>query len=426
MEEKATGSREAGREVLIGRLVTSACACAQIVKIDAAEARRIDGVVAVLLAEDIPEGGGATLANDTIEYYGQPLALIVVESEAAGREAEAALEIELHSSPGVVSVEHAEALGRHHGEARSIQRGDAEKSLAAAKHRLEGKLAIAPQVPFGRETLCAEVWPEGNRASLRARGAAPGLRVAVTAEAPSRVRSCVAATIGVAESHVRVEALPLSDLCGGKENEAGAVAALASVAALQIGRPVRLQLTRTQDAALCGGRAEVQARFKVGFDESGVLEAVDVDFAIDGGWTLSSAETVRDRVLLHADGAYFVSDFRATCRLCRTNRVSTAAMPAEGAAQSALVMEDIISRIAHRLGLASEEVRSRNLYRANDDRVVTPYGQKVEVGRLENAWQRAIRESDLVERRQAIGKWNAANPCYKRGIGIVPVKTGSR
>ena len=135
------------------------------------------------------------------------------------------------------------------------------------------------------------------------------------------------------------------------------VAALASVAALRIGRPVRLQLTRAQDAAFCGGRAEVQAEFKAGFDDSGVIQGIKLDFAIDGGWMVNDAETVRDRVLLHADGAYFVPDFLASGRLCRTNRVTTAAMPAEGAAQSSLVMEDVISRIAHRLGLEPVAVR---------------------------------------------------------------------
>ena len=91
MEGKVTETKEAGRQVLIGRLVTSTCACAQIVKIDAKEARLVDGVVAVLLAEDFSDTGEALLARETIDYFGQPLALIVVESEDAGRQAEAAL-----------------------------------------------------------------------------------------------------------------------------------------------------------------------------------------------------------------------------------------------------------------------------------------------------------------------------------------------
>ncbi len=417
-------------EVLTARLVTSACASAQIVKIDAARARRGDGVVAVLLAEDLlAESGsgqpvsGSLLAQDSVHYAGQPLAVIVAENDAACRLAEAALEIQLHSAPAVLSVEHAEALGRHHGEARGIRRGDAVRALAASPQRMEGSISIASQAPFGRETLCAEVWPTGRHGG-GSRNGISGVRVAVTAEAPSRVRSAVATAIAIPEAMVHVAAMPLSDLCGGREREAGVVAALAAVAAVRTGRPVRLELSRSQDLALVGGRAETQATFQAGYDIEGRVLALEVAFSVDGGWTLGDAEAVRDRILLHADGAYFIADFQATCQLCRTNRVTTAAMPAEGAAQASLVMEEIIARIAHRLDLPSDVVRARNLYRTAGDRLVTPYGQKVDAGRLERVWKRAVAESDLAKRREEIANWNARNPCYKRGIGIVPVKLG--
>jgi CO/xanthine dehydrogenase Mo-binding subunit len=101
--------------MLYGRPVLSPYAHARITAIDAAAARATPGVVAVLTAADLPTSGRiytsrqtTTLASGEVRYRGEPVALVVAESEAAAADGAAALVVEYEPLP-VVS-DHSAAL----------------------------------------------------------------------------------------------------------------------------------------------------------------------------------------------------------------------------------------------------------------------------------------------------------------------------
>ncbi|HEX5898820.1 MAG TPA: hypothetical protein VFY32_05430, partial [Solirubrobacteraceae bacterium] len=121
-EGKVRGStRYAGdvpvQGLLHARLVLAAEAHGRIARIDGDAALDVAGVVAVLTAADLPfvEGAagraGQPLARDEVVYSGQPVALVVAESEAAATDGvdevmvdieplEAALDLEMAMAPG--------------------------------------------------------------------------------------------------------------------------------------------------------------------------------------------------------------------------------------------------------------------------------------------------------------------------------------
>src|SRR5437016_10994738 len=76
--------------LLHGRLVRSPYASARIVSIDKSEALATPGVVAVLAAEDLPvpdlraaiESRSIMLAFERTTYVGQPVAVVLADSEA--------------------------------------------------------------------------------------------------------------------------------------------------------------------------------------------------------------------------------------------------------------------------------------------------------------------------------------------------------
>jgi xanthine dehydrogenase molybdopterin-binding subunit B len=89
-----------------------------------------------------------------------------------------------------------------------------------------------------------------------------------------------------------------------------------------------------------------------------------------------------------------------------------------------LVIEEIIDRIARRLGKRPEEIRERNLYRGSGGTNTTHYGQEIEDNRIQRVWHE-LKESSAVEnRRMGISKWNSKNPHSKRGLAMTPVKFG--
>ncbi len=416
------GRGEASRHDLVACLATSPHAAATLTSVRASAAREIPGVALVLTAEDLGESNRfrplrpdePLLADHAVHYLGQPVALVVAESEESARDAIEAIDIGYQPSPATLGVEHALALESFHAEAISISRGDPGTAIGKAPHSFEGSLDIGSQLPLPEQPLWATASPAED----------DSLIIRTPSELPSRVRAAIAAAIGVPESHIEVLPVRLAGLAGGRQAESAYVATLAALAAKRTGRAVRLELPRELDLALTSKRHAMRASYEVGYDDNGRILGATLDIALDGGHRPGDSETALDQALLHADGAYHVPDFRVSGRLCRTNHLTGTALPAEGAAQGAMVMEDILSRVAHRLGMAPEKVREINLYRETDNRHSTPYGQPVACDPLQRVWNDLLIESDFAKRRSAVEQANANNPCYKRGIAIVPAKFG--
>lgn len=410
------------RRSLVGRLVTSPHAAATITSTRKAGATEQPGIAAILMAGDLGDRndlrplrpGDPIFATGSVEYVGQPVGLVVAETPEAAKKAAELIEVQYHPAPATLGVDHALALESFHGQPIAITRGDPATALEKAPYRLEGTLDIASQLPFPSEPLWVEVFPAENATLI----------VKTAAELPSRVRAAIGAAIDLPESHVEIVPLPIEGLVGGRQAETAYIATLAAMAVRKTGRPVRLELPREIDLALTAKRHAMKANYKVGYDEGGRVIAADIEVNLDGGHRIDDSDVALDQALLHSDGSYFIADCRVTGRLCRTNHVTGSAIPAEGAAQGAMIMEEILSRVAHERGLSPEAVRETNLYRASDNRHTTPYGQPVDSDPLLRTWQRLLDRAEIAERRKAIDRANAANPCYKRGLAVVPAKFG--
>jgi xanthine dehydrogenase large subunit len=112
--------------------------------------------------------------------------------------------------------------------------------------------------------------------------------------------------------------------------------------------------------------------------------------------------------------------------MAKTNKVSNTAFRGFGGPQGMLVIEEIISRIAHTLQLPADLVRQRNFYRESCE--LTPYGQNVRDAngefRMQRLWDELIERSSFQQRQDQLQLWNRAHPSRKRGLAITPVKFG--
>src|SRR5437762_4516324 len=101
--------------LLHGRLVRSPYASARIVSVDKTEALAMPGVVAVLAAEDLPvpdlraaiESRSIMLAYERTTYVGQPVAVVLAESEAAAEDGAQGVLIEYEASEPTIGMLHA-------------------------------------------------------------------------------------------------------------------------------------------------------------------------------------------------------------------------------------------------------------------------------------------------------------------------------
>jgi xanthine dehydrogenase molybdopterin binding subunit len=404
--------------------VCSPHARARILRRDASAARAMPGVVAVLMAEDIPGDNdvGAVrkdeilLADREALFHGHMVAVVVGESYEACRAAAAKVEVEYEPLPAVLGIDQAIAAGSFHNDPHVIQRGDVDRALAEGPHRLEGRLYTGGQEHFYLETHAA--WAE--------RGEDGDVFVCSSTQHPSEVQAAVAHVLHLPRHKVVVESPRMGGGFGGKETQGNTWASLAALAAWKTGRPVRVQLDRDVDLQLTGKRHPFRADFRCAFDDAGRIRGLAVDLVSDGGWSLDLSESICDRALFHLDNAYDLPAARFTGRVARTNIVSNTAFRGFGGPQGMVVVEDVMDRIARRLGLPPEVVRERNFYpgAGEGEPGTTPYGQPVADNRLPGMWRALCTSARFAERRAEVDRYNAQSPRIKRGLAITPVKFG--
>ena len=415
---------QARADSLFALVAESPHPAASIARKNSDAAKAIPGVEAVLFSENLPPfqnvlgeaySGEPLLAEDNVHYLGQPVAIVVAVDEKTCRLALDALDIEYHTSPGILSLDQAIAMESHHGEDRACQRGDTESALVAAEKTLTGSLAIPTQYASIGGVLEVKISTSGK---------GRGLKVEAESLLPSAVRAAVAKAADIPQTEVQLIAPELPGTTAAMEMEPVRLAMLATHAALRCGRGITLQPASRESPIISGRRHEARADFKVGFDKEGEISAVDMRLSIDGGWFPADSAAVMDRAMLHVDSVYGIPNLRIRTRLCRTNQLNASCLPAEGSAQGAWAMEEILQHVAGETGLPPHKVREKNFYREDTELSTTPYGQTVSAIAIERVWNQALRRSDYASRVEAVENWNRKNSSCKRGIAITPIRFG--
>jgi xanthine dehydrogenase molybdopterin binding subunit/xanthine dehydrogenase small subunit len=417
-----TDDQAAGRGMLEVWPVCAPHARARILKRDGEAARSMPGVAAVLFAENVPgvNDVGAVardevlLADKEVCFHGQIVALVVGESQAACRAAAEKVVVEYEALPPLLTLPEAVDAGSFHTPPNFIRRGEIGAALASSPLRLSGEFEMGGQEHFYLETQAA--WAEP--------GEDGSMRVVSATQHPSEVQAIVARVLDLPASRVVVECPRMGGGFGGKETQAAMPAALAALAARHTGRPVRVRFNRDQDMMLTGHRHPFLARFEAGFDRRGRILAARVALYSNGGWSLDLSRAVTDRALFHLDNGYYIPTAEFRGQVVKTNLSSNTAFRGFGGPQGMLVIEEILDRIARRLGLPPEIVRERNLYHGQGKTNTTPYGQEIGDNRLQRIWRELKKSSRFARRRREIQEWNAAHAHCKRGLAITPVKFG--
>ncbi|MEI7720882.1 MAG: xanthine dehydrogenase molybdopterin binding subunit [Verrucomicrobiota bacterium] len=402
--------------------VTSPHAKARIKRRDATEARKVPGVLAVLMAEDVSglNNTGPVVhdeplfADKEVCFHGQLIALVVGETAEICREAAAKVVVQYEKQKPILTVEEAIEKNSFHTQANFMRRGNAAKGLEEASKKMQGSLFIGGQEHFYLEMNAAFAEPGEDGA----------VHIASSTQHPTEVQQCVAHILHIPANKVVVSVPRMGGGFGGKETQAAAPAALAALAAVRTGRPVRVRFNRDQDMIFTGKRHPFLAKFEVGYDASGVLHAMKLELVSNGGWSLDLSTPVTDRAMFHSNNCYFIQDVEVSGRVAKTNLVSNTAFRGFGGPQGMLVIEEIMDRIARSLELSPEIVRERNFYRGSGESMTTHYGQVVEDDRVHRIWKQLQIDADVAKRRKEIASWNAKNPMHKRGIGMTPVMFG--
>lgn len=415
----------------------SAIARGSIQDIDLDAVKSAPGVVAVLLADDLPFANDVSpsahdepmLSDGTVHYVGQPIFLVVATSHLAARKAATLGQIVYDEDTPILTIEDAlTADARFEEGPRIYEKGDAEAAIASAAHVVEGVFEIGGQEHFYLEGQAALAFPQEGGDML----------VHSSTQHPTEIQHKVAEALGVPMHGVRVEIRRMGGGFGGKESQGNALAVSCAVAARLTGKPCKMRYDRDDDMIITGKRHDFRISYRAGFDADGRISGVSFVHYTRCGWAQDLSLPVADRAMLHSDNAYLLPACRIESHRLKTNMQSATAYRGFGGPQGMIGIERVLDHIAYDLGKDPVEVRCLNYYAARVEGKgasggdisgqkkdnTTPYGMDVEDFELHGMTEALLASSDYTARRAAVSEWNAKNSAIKKGIAFAPVKFG--
>ncbi len=405
--------------LLHAAVLPSPAAHGRIVRLDATEARSAPGVVDVITAAEIPGENqvGALfddeplLASGEVCYVGEPVALVVAESGREARAALARIELRIEPLPAVLDPREAHARGLLIGPERTLALGDVDAVWASCAVVVSGRVDSGGQEHFYLETQAALAFPDEGR----------HLRIWSATQAPTTVQRAVARLLDLPMNQVEVETARLGGGFGGKEDQATAWAAMAALAAVRTGRPVKLVLRRHEDMRMTGKRHPYSADYRMGLAEDGRILAYEVTFYQNAGACADLSTAILERTLFHATGSYYVPNVRITGASCRTHLVPFTAFRGFGGPQAMFAIEAAIAHAAFAIGRDRREIQEMNLLSEGD---LFPYGMAAEGCRARRCWSEADRAYGFAAAAARCAEHNAAHRLVKRGAAVMPVCFG--
>jgi len=416
--------------MLFASFVRSPHAHARIVRIDAAAARALPGVVAVLTADDLRsaakplaprlDGTGFTptawpaLADGVARYCGEAVAAVVAASPYVAADARELVTVDWEPRPAVATIEQALASQQILFE-RRYRHGDVDGAFARAA------------------TVLRETFEHGRCAPspLEVRGAladwdGEALTIWSGNQSPSMMRTALAEALGLPHARVRIITPDVGGGFGLKMQVFPEDVALGALSR-RLGRPVKWIEERRENLV-----AASQAR--------GQRTTVELAAAADGTVLALRSRVMSDNGAYHAypttgvleplgtasimPGPYRVSAYEFEALALATNKPPLGAYRGVGMTMGAFVAERMLDLLAERLQLDPAEVRRRNLIPRDAYPFTSATGYTYDSGDYPKALEEALAAVGYEDLRREQRAGRAAGRLMGIGIACYTEYTG--
>ena len=400
-------------------VLASPVAHGRILRLDTSPAAGLEGVASIFTAADIPgdnQIGGIVLdepllAEGSVHFIGQPVAVAVADTPRRAREAAAAVVLEIDEQPGVFDPRQAAALGELIVPSRTLARGDVDTAWAECHLVVSGRADSGGQEHLYLETQTALAVPQGGER----------LRILSSTQAPTAVQRITARVLGLPMHAIEVDVARLGGAFGGKEDQATPWAVIAALAARALKRAVRIELSRGEDMRCTGKRHPYSSDFRLGLAADGAILAYEATYYQNAGAAADLSPAILERSLFHATGSYFVPNVRITAHSCRTNLPPFTAFRGFGAPQAMFVIESAITRAAEVMGVDRSSIQRRNLIAEGD---FFPYGMRAQQGHARRSFAELEQRFDVPRMKLEAAEFNRSHRLLKRGVATMPVCFG--
>ena len=369
--------------MLFCRLITSPMPHARVRGIDASEALAMEGVVAILTADEVPEmpAPGNPILTNTPHYVGEPVAALAAIDETTAHDAIQKVSLDLEPLPFVLdpleSLRPGGPNAREDG--NTFQR---RAGVSAVKWTVEDFAAAGEgELPMGETN---NEWSYGDiEAGFRDAALVldESFVTAGTSHHSMEPRSAMAywqngkchvfgssqsqsATLGSLARYIGIppgDLVFVAEFCGGGFGSKGSAYPVMSIPAhmaRKTGRPVMMRISRAEEYAIGSARAGFQGRIRMGFREDGRITAVDLFIVQENGPNSGFGDLGSAAGAVSIVCTPLAMRFRGIPVL--TNTPARGAQRGPGQNQIACAVEPLLDKAAGELGLDLVAIRRIN------------------------------------------------------------------
>ena len=413
--------------MLFCRLLKSPMPHARVRSIDASAALRMDGVIDILTAEDVPAvaAPGNNILTNEPHFVGEPILAIAAVDETTAQNAIDAIELDLEPlefctnpleslMPGGPNARTAgntfvrdEGVVEHKWTREDFDAvaddqlpmgepgaewsyGDLEAGFADATLILDESFVTASNAHHSMEPRTAMAYWRDGKCYLHA-----------SCQSQSNAHAGVARLIGIEPD----ELVFIAEFCGGGFGSKGGaypVMAIPALMAQKTGRPVMMRISRAEEYFLGSARAGFQGRLKMGFRDDGRMTACDLYIVQEAGPNAGFGDMGSAAGLVSIIYTPLAMRFRGISIM--TNTPPRGAQRGPGQNQMAAAIEPLIDKAARSLGLDRVAIRRINAP-TNDSRYGARQGP-ITSAHLREALDMGAEQFNWDERRARSGQRN--------------------
>ncbi|MCX7857529.1 MAG: xanthine dehydrogenase family protein molybdopterin-binding subunit [Deltaproteobacteria bacterium] len=422
---KVTGAAEYTADIklpnmLIAKVLRSPYPHAKIVNIDISKAKRVPGVKAVITGKD---GYGVKwgvfkytqdhmmLPIDKVRYVGEDIAACAAIDEETAQEAIELIKVDYEPLEPVFDPEEAMKDGApliHEGYPRNInihvhiEVGDVDKAFKEAHYVREDKFRAQGEAYAMLEPYACVAYYKNGYLDLWMPNAGPHVR----AKALSNL-------LKIPLNRIRVRHVFIGGAFGGR-SEVAPADFIVSLLSIKTERPVKLVMSREENAISSRQVHDVVARIKTGVKKDGTIVARDYEVIYDGGAYSSTGPIAASVPFYVYEECYRMANVRYHGYRVYTNKGIRGMYGCHGRAFLA-GCEAQLDLIAKELGLDPIEIRLKNGLRAGEE---TATGSKIISCGLQETIEEATKKVDFKN------KWKKATRLKGVGMGCVAIMCG--
>ena len=344
---------------------------ARIVRIDAARAWALPGVLAVITADDVeqqPFGfvkDQVALKRGKVRCIRDEVAAVAAESRVVAQAALDLIDVEYAELPAVFDplaalepgapLVHDEMATNVTALRYQFTHGDVDRAFAEAAAVVDGEYRLPFVTPacLGTMVAIADWDPQGQ------------LTMWSTTQVPFLYQRDLAQALGITGDRVRVMQPPVGGNFG-RGLDLYPIDVISALLARHTHRPVKVEFDRLEEFLACPTREACRIRLRTAADASGRLLARDAHVVIDNGAYVSWGSTTPYVMLSTVAGLYRCPNVRFDTTIAYTNNPYSGSMRGYGNLESTFAVESQMDELAARLGLDPLELRRRNVTKPGD------------------------------------------------------------